>query len=72
MGCKWRKVAPKMNADESTDEANLLPQSNMPLEPPSWHDRALREAEQAVAGGTAVFSDWTEAKERLRSRMLEP
>lgn len=34
---------------------------------PAWHEDALNRAKLAVAEGTATFSDWDEAKERLRS-----
>jgi hypothetical protein len=36
---------------------------------PAWHKEALQEAERAVASGKAKFSDWDEAKERLRRRI---
>ena len=36
------------------------------LEMPEWHKDALREAESAVAEGTAEFVDWEVAKQRLR------
>lgn len=38
------------------------------FESPPWHADALREAERAVAAGTAKFSDWEEAKKRLRRK----
>jgi len=38
------------------------------LESPAWHGDALREAERAVSSGKATFSDWDEAKERLRRK----
>lgn len=38
------------------------------LESPAWHEDALREAESAVASGQATFTDWEEAKERLRGK----
>lgn len=47
-------------ADLSRDEAKL--------ESPEWHVEALREAEQLVAQGKAKFSDWEEAKERIRRK----
>ena len=45
-------------ADLSLDEDQF--------ESPVWHDEALREAERAVKAGKAKFSDWEEAKKRLR------
>ena len=38
-------------------------------ESPAWHKDALQEAERAVASGKATFSDWEEAKERLRRKI---
>lgn len=35
---------------------------------PSWHADVLRETEKAVASGKAKFSDWEEAKKRLRRK----
>ena len=35
---------------------------------PAWHGEALREAERAVAAGTAKFSDWDEAKKSIRRK----
>lgn len=34
---------------------------------PQWHQDALHEAERLHAGGKATFSDWGEAKERIRA-----
>jgi hypothetical protein len=44
--------------DLSGDEAALVS--------PNWHEAALKEADQAVAGGEAHFIDWTTAKDILR------
>ncbi len=38
---------------------------------PEWHVRELAEAERMVAEGGATFSDWTEARERLKNRLLQ-
>lgn len=46
-------------ADLSKDDAYVSP---------AWHGAALREAEQALADGSAKFTDWNAAKERLRRR----
>ena len=34
---------------------------------PQWHQDALHEAERLHAEGKATFSDWSEAKERIRA-----
>jgi len=34
---------------------------------PQWHQDALQEAERLHAEGKAGFSDWSEAKERIRA-----
>jgi hypothetical protein len=41
------------------------------LDSPAWHEQALREAEQAVKDGSAKFSDWEEAKKRLRRKITK-
>ena len=33
---------------------------------PDWHNQVLAETELQVANGTATFSDWAEAQERIR------
>jgi hypothetical protein len=33
-----------------------------------WHAQALREAERAMKNGKARFSDWEEAKKRIRRK----
>lgn len=45
-----------------------LSQDDAAFKSPAWHEEALREAERAVAAGTAKFSDWDEAKKRLRRK----
>jgi hypothetical protein len=47
-------------ADLSQDEGRF--------ESPAWHARALRDAERAVNNGKAKFSDWGEAKKRIRRK----
>lgn len=47
-------------ADLSRDEDQF--------ESPKWHEEALRDAERAVESGKAKFSDWEEAKKRLRRK----
>jgi hypothetical protein len=36
---------------------------------PSWHLDILKERESLVRSGKAKFSDWIEAKERIRKRI---
>lgn len=38
------------------------------FESPAWHQQALREAERAVKNSKAQFSDWEEAKKRIRRK----
>lgn len=38
------------------------------IESPTWHEQALRQAEDDLAAGTAHFVDWPQAKELLRKR----
>ncbi len=47
-------------ADLSQDEGRF--------ESPAWHEEALRQAERAVKAGKAQFSDWEEAKRRIRRK----
>jgi hypothetical protein len=44
--------------DLSRDEASVTS--------PAWHETALNEANRLQAEGKASFSDWSEAKARLR------
>ncbi len=37
---------------------------------PKWHEDALKEASERHANGKAAFSDWTEAKVRIRNAVL--
>lgn len=45
-----------------------LSQDEAALESPAWHAEALQAAEREVAAGTAKFSDWEEAKQRIRRK----
>jgi hypothetical protein len=38
------------------------------FESPAWHKEELKKTEARVAVGRARFSDWAEAKERLRRK----
>ena len=45
-----------------------LSQDEARFESPAWHGDALRETERLVQAGGAHFSDWEEAKKRLRRK----
>lgn len=45
-----------------------LSQDDERIESPPWHKNALREAEDALKAGKAQFSDWAEAKKRIRRK----
>lgn len=45
-----------------------LSQDEDQFESPAWHEKALREAEHAVKSGKAQFSDWEDAKKRVRRK----
>ena len=38
------------------------------MDSPAWHAEALRETESLVRQGKAKFSDWQEAKRRIRRK----
>jgi hypothetical protein len=48
-----------------------LSQDDGGFESPAWHEGALREAERSVAAGTAKFSDWDDAKKRIRRKVAK-
>ena len=45
-----------------------LSQDEDRFESPAWHEQALREAERAAKNGKAKFTDWEEAKKRIRRK----
>ncbi|MDR1280398.1 MAG: addiction module protein [Opitutaceae bacterium] len=45
-----------------------LSQDDLHLESPAWHRDALGKAETAVKAGKAKFSDWEDAKKRIRRK----
>ncbi len=47
-------------ADLSQDEAEI--------ESPAWHGEVLRQTEQLVRDGKAKFSDWRDARRRIRRK----
>ena len=46
-------------ADLALDDADI--------NSPQWHQNALHEAEQLHSKGKAFFSDWSDAKARIRA-----
>jgi len=62
----------KMSRDEKLRAMEALwadlSQDEDRFESPAWHAQALREAERAVKSGKAKFSDWEEAKKRIRRK----
>jgi len=44
-----------------------LTEEGCEISSPPWHREALEEAERLHADGEASFSDWTQAKERIRA-----
>jgi hypothetical protein len=39
------------------------------FESPAWHLDVLKDREKLVRSGKAKFSDWSEAKDRIRKRV---
>jgi hypothetical protein len=64
----------KMTRDEKlrTMEAiwSDLSQDEAKVKSPAWHADALQHAERSVKAGKAKFSDWDEAKQRIRRKAL--
>ena len=62
----------KMSRDEKLRAMEALwadlSQDEDRFESPSWHAQILREAERAMKSGNAKFSDWYEAKKRIRRK----
>jgi hypothetical protein len=65
----------KMSRDEKLRAMEALwadlSQDEDAFESPAWHEQALREAEHAVNTGKARFSDWEEAKKRIRRKAMK-
>jgi Putative addiction module component len=38
-------------------------------ESPSWHQAELEEIDQSLSDGSASFSDWTIARQKIRDRV---
>ncbi len=45
-----------------------LAQDESRMNSPAWHAEALRETDSLVRQGKAKFSDWQEAKRRIRRK----
>jgi hypothetical protein len=45
---------------------SLTNRTERDVESPAWHEKALKQAENELAAGTAHFVDWAEAKDGLR------
>ena len=48
---------------------NSMAADDAKFESPSWHLDVLKEREQLVVSGKTKFSDWSEAKERIRKQV---
>jgi len=48
------------------DEIDAPSQLTPDEESPAWHLEILRDREKALAAGKITFSDWEEAKKRIR------
>ncbi|MBI3345337.1 MAG: addiction module protein [Gammaproteobacteria bacterium] len=59
-------LAEKLQAMEALwDDLSRNPDT---LESPAWHEEVLRERQQRIASGEAVFLDWEHAKTDIRRR----
>lgn len=63
-----------VKALSKTDKLRLLESlwadlsaEDVDISSPKWHQNALQEAEELHAQGKAHFSDWDEAKSRIRA-----
>lgn len=50
---------------------NDLAKNEDRFESPAWHGEALQEAQHLVKAGKAKFSDWEDAKARLRRKIAK-
>ena len=48
-----------------------LSQDESKFKSPPWHADALQEAQQLFKAGNATFSDWDEAKARIRRKVAK-
>lgn len=62
----------KMSRDEKLQAMEAiwadLSRDEKQFESPAWHEQALRETETIVKASGARFSDWEEARKRLRHK----
>lgn len=62
----------KMSRDEKLRAMEALwadlSQDEVRFESPAWHEQTLRGAERALKTGKSHFSDWEEAKKRIRRK----
>ena len=56
---------------ESTNEVDSCPSltSSVAVPSPSWHADVLREREIEYKEGSSGFTDWPEAKKRIRDQL---
>ena len=55
-------------AEDAARHAQWLRSRAAATVPDAFHAQALREAERAMKSGKAKFSDWEEAKKRIRRK----
>jgi len=60
-------VPDKLRAIEEIWDNLLHTSEDIPS--PSWHADVLNAREKRVRDGSAKFSDWTDAKQRIRKRV---
>ncbi len=60
-------IAEKLRAIETIWEDLLRDAENVPS--PVWHSDVLAAREQRIREGKSQFSDWDEAKARIRKKM---
>lgn len=59
--------AEKLQAIEVLWSSLLSQSEDLPV--PVWHEDVLKVREARVKSGEAIFSDWDEAKQRIRKRV---
>lgn len=47
---------------------NSLKRTSKDIPTPIWHEDVLKAREMRVQEGSSVYSDWTDAKRRIRER----
>ena len=61
-------VADKFRTLEEIWDSLRCAQIDMPV--PAWHTDVIKARELRVKEGTSVYSDWADAKQRIRERTL--